>query len=513
MLDHIKIGNQLAYLRKEKGLTGEKFAEALDVSPQAVSKWENGKCLPETALLPQIAELLGVSADILLNPVEGNAPLKSNEAQGLRFLGAWFGNGQSQRDVMHKMRHYDYFHWDEIRVNHETFPSSPGADGTESLTLIFLNQTGIHAVVCPEGESLCYSDDRTELFLKNNARCILPGIPLLEWEKGMDCCWAGAAVLALQYMGEPYTYEQIMGLSGACYRLNFANVWDWSATDALVAFDYVTPLMNAIGYKNVFCERLEKNERPAERQRIVDDLRRGRPVIAINLRIAAEWGVITGYADSGKTFYCRTYFDKDYLNENKDYLEADNWPFLIQHFGEKKEKPNDKENLKASLETFIASFNAPCERGYFQGKEAYTLWALGLCNEKLWRKSLKNKKEEIRRRLGVNESMLMNLIDARHSAAVYLRENAALLPGADGLAAGFEEIYGRLRDFREKLRNYENGHNVPPDEIYLCDEGKIRFINNSGLRNEESDLLEWAMKKEAGLVSLASKIVKINSID
>lgn len=33
----------IASLRKEKGLTGEKFAEALGVSPQPVSKWENGK--------------------------------------------------------------------------------------------------------------------------------------------------------------------------------------------------------------------------------------------------------------------------------------------------------------------------------------------------------------------------------------------------------------------------------------------------------------------------------------
>ncbi|MDR1630671.1 MAG: helix-turn-helix domain-containing protein [Oscillospiraceae bacterium] len=66
MLDNYKIGDRIALLRKERGLTGEKFAEALGVSPQAVSKWENGKCLPETALLPVIAALLGVSVDEIL---------------------------------------------------------------------------------------------------------------------------------------------------------------------------------------------------------------------------------------------------------------------------------------------------------------------------------------------------------------------------------------------------------------------------------------------------------------
>ena len=68
MINNTKVGNQIAFLRKEKGLTGEKFAERLGVSPQAVSKWENGKCLPETALLPALSALLGVSIDAILTP-------------------------------------------------------------------------------------------------------------------------------------------------------------------------------------------------------------------------------------------------------------------------------------------------------------------------------------------------------------------------------------------------------------------------------------------------------------
>jgi transcriptional regulator with XRE-family HTH domain len=68
MADTKKIGARLANLRKECGMTGEKFAELLDVSPQAVSKWETGKNLPETALLPEISKLLGVSIDSILLP-------------------------------------------------------------------------------------------------------------------------------------------------------------------------------------------------------------------------------------------------------------------------------------------------------------------------------------------------------------------------------------------------------------------------------------------------------------
>jgi len=70
MIDNYKVGNRIALLRKEKGLTGEKFAELLGVSPQAVSKWENGKCLPESSLLPNVAALLGTTIDSILIPQE-----------------------------------------------------------------------------------------------------------------------------------------------------------------------------------------------------------------------------------------------------------------------------------------------------------------------------------------------------------------------------------------------------------------------------------------------------------
>lgn len=172
--------------------------------------------------------------------------------------------------------------------------------------------------------------------MKDTTSCILPGIMTLEWETGMDCTCAGAVFAALRYMGESYTYEQIMGMSGACYRIAFTEVWDWSATDALVAFDYSSILFNAIGYEQIWADRVEKDDRNEERKKIVNDIASGTPVIAINLRIAPEWGVITGYGENGKIFYCRTYFDKEYLNDNKDYLETDFWPFLITHFGEKK---------------------------------------------------------------------------------------------------------------------------------------------------------------------------------
>ena len=62
----IKINEQIAFLRKQKGLTQEELANALGVTNQAVSKWESAQCCPDIQLLPGIAKLFDVSVDELL---------------------------------------------------------------------------------------------------------------------------------------------------------------------------------------------------------------------------------------------------------------------------------------------------------------------------------------------------------------------------------------------------------------------------------------------------------------
>lgn len=68
MLDNVKAGKQIALLRKSRGLTQEDVAGQLNISPQAVSKWENGHTMPELSLLVELSELLGCTLDQLLFP-------------------------------------------------------------------------------------------------------------------------------------------------------------------------------------------------------------------------------------------------------------------------------------------------------------------------------------------------------------------------------------------------------------------------------------------------------------
>lgn len=61
----IQLGAQLRELRRRDGRTQEDLAQALAVTPQAVSRWEKGLCYPDMALIPSIANYFGVAIDEL----------------------------------------------------------------------------------------------------------------------------------------------------------------------------------------------------------------------------------------------------------------------------------------------------------------------------------------------------------------------------------------------------------------------------------------------------------------
>ncbi|MBR3588115.1 MAG: helix-turn-helix transcriptional regulator [Clostridia bacterium] len=61
-----KIGQQIAVLRKAKGITQSELGERIGVSFQAVSKWERGETLPDITILPDLAKILETTIDFIL---------------------------------------------------------------------------------------------------------------------------------------------------------------------------------------------------------------------------------------------------------------------------------------------------------------------------------------------------------------------------------------------------------------------------------------------------------------
>lgn len=509
-----RIGKTIVSLRKEHGYTQEELAEQLQVSPQAVSKWENGKALPDTTLLPALAKALHTSIDNLLNQNDfqvlsayygdgidaadvtdrlnrlvqndrlemevndqifacqaakdrpafltikyqmgdhvsylfakekdhllidagtvGMTPLSKEET--LRIVAAVYGTRHRCYDVMSKIRHYQFFNWNGFQANQELFPSDPANDGAEYLTLVYLNRNGIHFATCEDGESLQYTTDRSCLFRKRSSgEYYIPGVPELPaFGKGNDCSWAAAFTSALQAMGVSADYDQVMGVSGACYRLAFCTPdWDYSSADGLITYDFATPAFQAFGFEGCFEDRMDKEQRPEVRKKIIENLSENKPVLAINLRVAPEWGVICGYQEYGAKLFCRTKYDREVIDSTAypsdrpnelDYLYVDNWPFLISYFTKRYDPPTEKENLIRSLEILIDCNKQGNIRGYAAGVEAYRVWAEEL-RQNAWYDA--HDDEALLRRLSVNQFCVLALCDARRSAASYLASCRHLLP-------------------------------------------------------------------------------------
>ena len=60
--------DNLVRLRREKGFSQEQLADLMDVSRQAVSKWEAGQTMPDLPKLVALADLFGTSLDALVRP-------------------------------------------------------------------------------------------------------------------------------------------------------------------------------------------------------------------------------------------------------------------------------------------------------------------------------------------------------------------------------------------------------------------------------------------------------------
>ncbi len=66
-MDQKKIGAFIAQCRKEKNLTQMQLAELLEITSQAVSKWENGRGMPDVSLLQPLCDALGISLNELFS--------------------------------------------------------------------------------------------------------------------------------------------------------------------------------------------------------------------------------------------------------------------------------------------------------------------------------------------------------------------------------------------------------------------------------------------------------------
>lgn len=69
-MNQLNTGKFILKKRKEKNLTQEQLAERLGVSNKTISKWENGKCMPDYSVIKNLCEELEITVAELMNGKE-----------------------------------------------------------------------------------------------------------------------------------------------------------------------------------------------------------------------------------------------------------------------------------------------------------------------------------------------------------------------------------------------------------------------------------------------------------
>lgn len=103
-MNQTKIGKFIAQCRKDKNITQEQLAQRLNITDKAISKWENGRCMPDISLLKNLCSILEVSInellsgeklqnsekrseELILNSLIENSNQRKKIAQGTMLLG------------------------------------------------------------------------------------------------------------------------------------------------------------------------------------------------------------------------------------------------------------------------------------------------------------------------------------------------------------------------------------------------------------------------------------------
>jgi hypothetical protein len=206
-------------------------------------------------------------------------------------------------------------------------------------------------------------------------RVFLKGIPRLEWGKGMETSFIRSVQVALNALGETYSYDFLMGISGAIFRIHVHPEWCPSAVDMTTGFDLSRDLFSSLGYHGelVVIDDNNPEEIRSLYRRIREQIDRGIPIVAINLKTCPEWGIITGYLKRRPGILCRTFFD-----EGDRYSLAEHAPWL-SFFISKSGNPVERKVLvRRSLERGILLWESDRFGDYYSGRSAFEFWIKAL---------------------------------------------------------------------------------------------------------------------------------------
>jgi hypothetical protein len=281
-------------------------------------------------------------------------------------------------------------------------------------------------------------------------KVFINNIPPMKYGEQMDNTFVRSMQLSLNAVGEKYSYDFLMGISGAAFRLHFDPKWCPSSVDATVGFDVSREIFISLGYKLKFV-RINHNsfsDIKSLNEKIKVQIDLGRPIVAINLMGNMDWGIVTGYLKNEPGILCRTFYDK-----TTEYSLALRAPWLNFFIGEKKNGMTSDELFLNSLKTAVKLANTRKFEEYYNGFAAFEIWIRRL---KSAVKSFNQK--DLAQIIQIHFIILNTLLDARLSAVKYLssRNIAAQFHNSEQIIENYRKIVQVLEVSSTNLDQHRN---------------------------------------------------------
>jgi len=261
------------------------------------------------------------------------------------------------------------------------------------------------------------------------ARRIIEGLENVRWGGGqMENSVLGALSAAMRAIGEDVSYEYLMGVSGAAFRLQIhaSGGCNAPAPHAGIGYNCVRPALEAMGYETVghdthdpgiqgrwsWADEDDREEIHRVRDAILESIDDGVPV----LYGSEEESLIVGYRNGGKELLLRPY-----MARKDGYSPMRRWPWSVGILKKRREAPDRRETIIHSFEVAVMLANAERFGEYASGFEAYKVWIADLLDAPRY------ENQDAHDAAGLmigNSHCYYSLVDARASAAIYLRSIA-----------------------------------------------------------------------------------------
>ena len=261
---------------------------------------------------------------------------------------------------------------------------------------------------------------------RDGAKVWVRNVPTLAWGRGKDCMFIGSLEAAMSVTEHPYTYADLMGLSGLAFRVRWCNdgtKTKWCPSCAVGEMpDEYAAIQKLTGWQ-VLADWGDTAGRDVGklREKIVASIDAGRPVATYPDH--PNMALVYGYEDGGKTLLLTDYMKK----EQPSRLAVEKLSEGQTYLGDYVEPPSLRDTLREALQAAVRNWKRErhdgglADREYWYGDAALAAWVKDLG-------AYDTLPDETKKRLmDLDDWCLTALLDARKAAVSFLRDWATAL--------------------------------------------------------------------------------------